>query len=290
MRRGTEISPMTLAIPLFLIGGFIRSKSKKAGAIYDIIWSAGILLWGISVLNKGADIALFGQIELPPIVFIGLMASVIIGEIITLIRIIKAEPAEEMERIKEETARLEAEAVAEKLNFPERLLIVHRQGLIGSANKIVLTLNGREIARLGNGEIIQTETRFFHNTLSAAAGGVVGKSIEFESDPGQIRRIDVSVLFAKGIVLSENPNITGRRPEQGGRRVRPLKTGMVLWSITNFWCYFLGIVPLRKTLQAARHPFDDIAKLRLKSAKKWNIWMTGLLVIAVLIILLTRFT
>ena len=40
------------------------------------------------------------------------------------------------------------EASAETLTTSRTLYIVHRQGIIGSANKIQLTLNGRSCLRL----------------------------------------------------------------------------------------------------------------------------------------------
>ncbi len=292
MRRDTEISPMTAFIPLLLIGGFIRQKSKKAGAIYDIIWSGGILLWGVSVMQDGGTILLFGSIKLPPTVFIGIMALVIVGEIASLIRICKQAPLEaevqrkQMEEKQQEIARMEA--AAEALTAPRPLYIVHRQGLIGSANKIQLTLNGRELPALGNGDIVRTELTLAHNKLTAGYNNVSMKEIEFDAPASGALRIDVLLKAAKGILLEQNPNTDYHLPPPGKKRVRPLKFGMVLWSVSNFWCYFLGIVPLVKTLRASKHPFDDIAQLRIASAKKWNLWMTGFLLAAVVALTLPR--
>ncbi len=294
MRRGSEVSPMALFIPLLLIGSFIRQKSKKAGAIYDIVWSGGVLLWGVSVMQSGGSIALFGTIELPPIVFIGMMALVILSEIGTLINISKQAPLEaeaEKKRIAEQQQQIaHMEAAAEKLDTPSALYIVHRQGLIGSANKIQLSLNGRELSPLGNGDIIHTTLTLSHNKLTAVCNGVIQKEIEFDAPKSGALRIDVMLKTGKGILLEENPNVAYREASHGKKRVRPLKISLILWSISNLWCYFLGLVPLIKTLRAAKHPFDDIAQLRLVSAKKWNLWMTGLLIVIVLMALLIRLT
>lgn len=292
MRRGTEISPMTVFIPLLLIGGFIRQKCKKAGAIYDIIWSGGILLWGVSVMQDGGTIALFGSIELPPTVFIGLIALVIVGEIASLIKISKQAPLEaEAERKRMEEQQQEIaymEATAKTLTAPRSLYIVHRQGLIGSANKIQLTLNGRELPALANADIIRTELTLVHNKLTAGCNNASVKEIEFDAPASGALRIDVLLKASKGILLEQNPNTDYRLPPPGKKRVRPLKFGMVLWSVSNFWCYFLGIVPLVKTLRASKHPFDDIAQLQIASAKKWNLWMTGFLLAAVVALTLPR--
>ncbi len=290
--RSTGISPMTLFVPLLILGSIIRKKSKKAGAVYDIIWSVGILLWSVSVMQDGGTIVLFGSIELPPMVFIGIMVLVILSEIGTLIKISKEAPLEaeaEKKRLEEqqqEIARMEASA--ETLTTSRTLYIVHRQGIIGSANKIQLTLNGRELPALANGDIVRAKLTFLHNRLTAVCSGVLQKEIEFDASPSGNMRIDVLLKTGKGIMLKENPNIHYREIPPGKKRVRPVNIGLVLWSISNFWCYLLGIVPLTKTLRATRHPFDDIAQLRLASAKKWNLWMTGVLMIIALAVILPR--
>ncbi|MGI6696934.1 MAG: hypothetical protein ACOX6O_12005 [Christensenellales bacterium] len=292
MRRGSEVSPLALFIPLLLIGGFIRQKSKKAGAIYDIIWSGGVLLWGVSVMQDGGSIALFGSIELPPMAFIGIMALVIFSEIASLIKISRQAPLEaeaEKKRVEEQQQEvIRIESAAEKLATPGELYIVHRQGIIGSANKIQLTLNGRELPALGNGEIVRTKLTLADNRLTSVCSGVLQKEIKFNAPPSGAMRIDVVLKAGKGILLEENPNVHYREIPPGKKRVRPVNVGMALWSITNFWCYLLGIVPLRKTLRASKHPFDDIAQLRLNSAKKWNLWMTGILIVATLTFILPR--
>ncbi|MDI9521006.1 MAG: hypothetical protein QM308_07655 [Bacillota bacterium] len=292
MRRSTELSPMTLFIPLLILGSFIRKKSKKAGAIYDLIWSIGILVWGVGVMNDGGTIVLFGSIKLPPIAFIGIIVLVIISEIIALISAIRQAPIEaeaENKRVEEQQQQIaQLEATAERLAAPSALYIVHKQGIIGSANKIRLTLNGRELTPLGSGGVVQTELAFAHNRLSAVCEGVALKEIEFDAPASGPVRVDVLFKTGTGIVLEQNPNTDYREPQPGKKRVRSVKIGLVLWSILNFWCYFLGIVPLVKTLRAAKHPFDDIAQQRLNSAKKWNLWMSGIFIVIVLFALLYR--
>ena len=292
MRTSSELSPMTLFIPLLILGSFIRKKSKKAGAIYDLIWTIGILVWGVGVMDDGGTIVLFGSIELPPIVFIGIIALVIISEIVSLISIIKRAPLEaeaEAKRVEEQQQKIaQMEADQERLAVPGVLYIVHRKGLIGSENKIRLTLNGRELPSLGSGEVIHTELAFAHNKLTAVCDGVVSKEIEFDAPASGPMRMDVMFKTGKGIVLEQNPSTDYREPQPGKKRVRSVKIGLVLWSILNFWCYFLGIVPLVKTLRASKHPFDDIAQLRINSAKKWNLWMSGIFIVIVLFAILYR--
>lgn len=279
------MSPMQLFVPLFFLGTLIKSKSRKAGAVYDIIWSVGILIWAIGVMNDGGRIALFGSLELPPYAVIGLLALIIISEVGALIGAIKGEPAElaaakqQEEEKKAEVARIEAEG--EKLDTPAKLYIVHKKGIIGSANKIRLTLNGIELTPLGRGDVQQISLKLAQNTLSAVCDGVTEKSIVFDAPESGVIRIDLLFKAGQGIVLEENPDTNYKVTEPGKKRVRPLKIGMVLWSISNFWCYFLGIVPLRKALRAAKHPFDDVAEVELKGAKKWNIFMSILLVLVV---------
>lgn len=286
------MSPMQLFIPLFFLGTLIKSKSKKAGAVYDILWSVGILIWGIQVMRDGGRIALFGRVEVPPVAFIGVIVLIIASEIGTLVKTVKDEPAEieaakRIEKEKQaEIARIEE--TGEKLSAPCTLYIVHRQGLIGSANQIQLAINGRKLPDFGNGDFVHTELTLVHNRLAAECNGVSQREIEFNAPAGGVMRIDVLLKTGKGILLEENPNTDYREAPPGQKRVRPLKIGLVLWSISNFWCYLLGIVPLKKTLRAARHPFDDVADLKLRSARKWNLWMTGLLVLIAALTLLIR--
>lgn len=304
MRTSSELSPMTLFIPLLILGSFIRRKSKKAGAIYDLIWSIGILVWGMGVMDDGGTIVLFGSIELPSIAFIGIIALVIISEIISLISIIKRAPLEaeaEQKRIEAEAEkkRLEEEQEqqaiariednAEKLAAPCTLFIVHRQGNIAFAKTAQLALNGRKLESLGNVGIVRTELDIVHNRLTVSCGAMARKDIEFDAHNAGAVRIDVQFKARKSIILlEENPNTDYHEPNPGEKRVRPVNIGMALWSITNFLFYLLGIVPLRKTLRAAKHPFDDIAQQRLSSAKKWNLWLSGILLTIFLIRFLSR--
>lgn len=286
------MSPMQLFIPLFFLGTLIKSKSKKAGAVYDILWSVGILIWGVQVMQDGGSIALFSRVEVPPIAFIGIVALMIASEIGTLVKTVKDEPAEiEAAKKLEEEKRAEIariEETAEKLSAPCTLYIVHRQGQIGSANRVHLTLNGRELQTLGNGDIVRTELTLAQNKLTAGCNGVPVKEFVFDAPASGTLRVDVLLKIGKGILLEENPNTDYREAPPGKKSVRPLHIGLVLWSVSNFWCYLLGIVPLKKTLRAARHPFDDIADIRLRSARKWNLWMSGLIVLIVVPILLAR--
>ncbi len=283
------MSPMQLFIPLFFLGTLIKSKSKKAGAVYDILWSVGILIWGVQVMQDGGSIALFGRVEVPPIAFIGIVALMIASEIGTLVKTVKDEPAEiEAAKKLEEEKRAEIariEETAEKLSAPCTLYIVHRQGMIGSAQ---LTLNGRELQALGNGDIARTELTLAQNKLTAVCKGEAEREIILDAPASGTLRVDVLLKIGKGLLLEENPNTDYREAPPGKKRVRPLHIGLVLWSVSNFWCYLLGLVPLVKTLRAARHPFDDIADIRLRSARKWNLWMSGLLALIVASTLLIR--
>lgn len=277
------MSPIQLFIPLYFLGLLIKSKSKKAGAVYDILWSIGILIWGLQVMADDGTILLFGA-ELPPAAFIGIVGVMLLSEVASLIGIIKSAPLEEEEAKKiVEEKQAEIDRIREagvKLSAPCTLYIVHRQGFIGPANQIQLTVNGQELPKFGNGDVVRTELSFAQNKLTAGCIGMQ-REIELDATAGGTLRLDVLLKAGKGILLEKNPNTDYRKASPDKKRVRPLKIGLVLWSITNLWCYLLGIVPLRKTLRAARHPFDDIADIRLRSARKWNLWMTGLLVLIV---------
>lgn len=283
------MSPMQLFIPLFFLGTLIKSKSKKAGAVYDIVWSVGVTIWALQVMQDGGSIALFGHIELPPVAFIGIMALIITSEIATLVKVSKEAPAEAeaaRQLLEEKQAEAERiEASGEKLSAPCTLYIVHRQGMIGSAQ---LTLNGRELQALGNGDIARTELTLAQNKLTAVCKGEAEREIILDAPASGTLRVDVLLKIGKGLLLEENPNTDYREAPPGKKRVRPLHIGLVLWSVSNFWCYLLGLVPLVKTLRAARHPFDDIADIRLRSARKWNLWMSGLLALIVASTLLIR--
>lgn len=47
--------------------------------------------------------------------------------------------------------------------------------------------------------------------------------------------------------------------------------------------YLIGIIPLRKTLRAAKEPHEDLAKHLLKSAKIWNIGISSFILVSILI-------
>lgn len=279
------MSPMQLFVPLFFLGMFIRGKSKKAGAIYDIVWSVGILIWALQVMSEGDQIALFGRIELPPYVVIGILAAMIASDIFTLVKVSKEAPqqaqaAQELAAAKQaELARLEESS--EKLAAPCVLYIAHRQGVIGAVNKMQLSLNGRELMALGNSEVVRTQLNLRQNKLTAVCNGMAESALSFDVGSSCPMRIDVRIKAGQGIVLEQNPNTTYREPLPGQNRVRPLNVGMVLWSVFNFWCYLMGIFTLKMTLRAAEHPFDDVAEAKLKQARTWNLVMTVLLVLVV---------
>lgn len=284
------MSPIQLFIPLYFLGMLIKSKSPKAGAIYDILWSLGIMLWGFRVMEEGGTILLLG-IELQPVVFIGIVAVTMFIEAASLVNIIRKGPIEEevaakLEEEKEAEAAAMAEA-SEKLSAPCKVYIVHRKGSIGSANKGKMTLNCQEMEPLKNGDVQQTDTLLARNRLTAECVGFARQVLTFDAPASGAVRVDVSLVPGRGILLEENPNTDYQTPLPGQARVRPLRVGLVLWSISNLWCYLLGLVPLIKTLRASKHPFDDIAEIQVKSAVKWNTWMTALLLVLTAIIYLS---
>lgn len=88
------MSPLTLFVPLMFIGTAIKSKSKKAGAIFDLVWSLGIFIWGMEALSDGYSISLFGVIELPGPLFLVLIGVIMVSEIVSLVGTFREKPAE----------------------------------------------------------------------------------------------------------------------------------------------------------------------------------------------------
>lgn len=283
------MSPLTLFIPLYFIGLMIKGKSKKAGAIYDLLWSLGILVWAAGVYEDGDSIALFGTIELPPVVFILILVGVMISEVVTLVQAFREKPAPIEEAASAEQAAIEQREAA-RIDAPCALYIVHMRGIIGTAAKVQLTLNGHSIGELANSAYLLARTEVRENRLVATGAGFPhGAEIEFQAQSGGEVRVNLELRSGKGIQMSLADAVGYRVPRHGKKRVRPVKKGYILWSITNFWAYLLGIVPLIMTLKAAKTPFDDVAAQKLRSAKKWNLWMTGILLGAMVIAFLSRF-
>jgi len=175
------MSPMTLFPFLFMIGFFIRSKSKKAGAIYDLIWSAGILIYALSAIAAGDQLMLF-NLELPNAVIVLIILAIMASEIVTLVGVCKEKSPEEQrlamdsEPLPEGVEPIEDDGVA-------TITLEREAKFTGSGVMVPVIFNEKDYGTLGNGKTITLHTHQKHNRISLTYGKEP-PVIEFDAENG----------------------------------------------------------------------------------------------------------
>lgn len=185
---------MTLFPALFLIGMFIRGKNRKAGAIYDLLWSAGLLIYAFSVISDGGQLLLWG-IELPNVVIVGIVLVIMVSEIFSLIAAFR-EPSEEekLAELNSAPAREGTEPVEN--NASAKIKLVRGSKFVCNAVAYEVELNGRKYGYLTNGQTIVLLTREKHNVLALSCGLKQHHEVEFDAEPGREYTVNLDVAFS----------------------------------------------------------------------------------------------
>ena len=188
------MSPMSLFPALFLIGMFIGSKSKKAGAVYDLIWSAGILIYALSVISSGGQLMLW-NIELPNVVIVLIVLVIMVSEVFSAIFAFK-EPSEE-EKIT--TACSVSPAPGEEAidgNRSATIKLVRGSKFVCSNAVYQVRLNGNLIGCINNGQTLNLPTYQKHNVLSLSCSLKQRHEVEFDAEPGGVYVVNMDVEFS----------------------------------------------------------------------------------------------
>lgn len=247
---------------------------KKTYAILGLIVTIIIAVIGFSGYSDGSRYMTWFGIELSQTGFLVLVLAFAVFDIFSLKSAFGADKAAE----KQQSEALDkAKDAAPLTGEPCEVALTRLPSALGCAMGVRVYLNGQEQEVLKNGQTVRMTTPLAENGLTVRynADGV-SRSINFTAEPGGHVRI---TLKYTGAVLTIADEQTAQASETDAKgRCRPLRTGYVVWSIINLPVYLLGLVPLVKTLRAAKQPYEDVAQKQLKSAKIWNIVLSCLLI------------
>lgn len=250
---------------------------NKATAVISCIFTAVLAVVGLSGYSAGTHYITWFGIRLSQGGFLILIGVFIVWDILALK---KAFGADRQTQEAQSEALARAESAQPLEGAPCTVYLTRLSSVAGSAMGVRVFLNGREQEVLRNGKTVMMQTSLQQNelTLRYNAGGTV-RTLSFDAQAGG--SVHVILNYNRGLLTLQEgaPAIAGEADERG--RYRPVKTGYILWSIVNMPIYFLGLVPLFKTLGAAKQPIEDIAQRQLHAAKVWNIVLSCLLVMVV---------
>lgn len=174
------MSPLTLFVPLLLIGTFISSKNKKAGAIFDICWTVGVLIYALAVISDGGQLLLF-NIELPNFLIIAIILAGLAGEIVTLVKLKNEEPSQS--KINKANAMPVPEGV-ETIDGEARIMLNRPTQFVASGVVNTVSFNDKDYGSLSNGAVIELMSHQRYNKLTVFFGAKPA-TLEFELQPGQ---------------------------------------------------------------------------------------------------------
>lgn len=195
------MSPLTLFIPLLLIGTFISSKSKKAGAIFDICWTVGVLIYALAVMADGGQLLLF-NIELPNFLIIVIILAGLAGEIVTLVKLKNEQPAQD--KIYAANALPVAEGV-EAIEGEARVMLSRPSQLVANGVVNAVTFNDKDYGNLSDGAAIELISRQKYNKLTVFFGAKPA-TLEFELQAGESRTVTVkNTISSVTIALNTEP-------------------------------------------------------------------------------------
>lgn len=251
---------------------------KKVYAIIGCIFTVVIAVAGLSGYSAGTHYMTWFGIKLSQGGFLAVVALFVALDIISLKNAFGAEKrTQEMQR-EAQTRAADAPALE---GAPCTVYLTRLPSAAGAAVGVRVFLNGAEQEVLKNGKTIAMQTSLAQNELMVMyTGDVPARTLQFEAEAGGEMRITLKYMGAVLTVCDKDAAPVGPADEKG--RYRPLKTGYILWSILNMPIYLLGLVPLIKTLNAAKQPYEDVARRQLRSAKIWNIVLSCILALLIL--------
>ena len=196
------MSPLTLFIPLYLIGIFINSKSRKAGAIYNLCWTCGILIYAFAVISDGGQLTIF-NIELPNIVVVLILLAVLASEIFALVKVLKEPSVEQVVEALNSEQPAEGVKTLEDGTSAEVVLTRPRRFVANAvANNVIF--NGKQYGILTNGANITLKTMQADNRLEVYYG-MKPAVFEFTASPGERYAITVEDTMTEVILHVESP-------------------------------------------------------------------------------------
>lgn len=193
-------SSFGIFILLYFVGLFIRSRNKKAGAIFDLVWSVGLLIFAIAVISSGGQLLLF-NIELPNIVIVLIILAVMVSEIITLVKIFK-EPSAEEQLAALENAPLPEGVEPIENDGKAKISLTRERKFAGSGAMIPVLLNGKIMGNIGNGKTLELHTRQKHNKISLLYG-TKPPVIEFDAEDGKEYTFHISAGVANATMTMD---------------------------------------------------------------------------------------
>lgn len=250
---------------------------RKAYAIFGCVATVIIAAVGLSGYSAGTRYITWFGIQLSQGGFIALLFGFAVLDFFAVKKAFGAD----MKVEEAQSAALARAKDAERLEGePCRVTLTRLPSAIGSAMGVRVFLNGVEQETLRNGKTIVMQTGLAKNELQVLynADGA-GRTLQFDAEPGGSLRVTLKYTGAV-LTLQDSAVADPGEPDHKGR-YRPVRKGYILWAILNMPIYLLGLVPLVKTLRAAKQPYDDVAANQLRSAKIWNIVLSCLLVIVV---------
>ncbi len=196
------MSPLILFFPLYFLGIFIKSKSKKAGAIYNLCWTCGLLIFAFWVISNGGQLTLW-NVELPNAVIVILLLAVMASEIFDLVRVMKEpSPEQVVAKLNDEAPPEGTEALEDGQSVELILDRPPRFVANGVMNRIVF--NGKEYGMLGNGKEMTLTTRQLHNRLEVFVG-FKSAVYEFDAVVGERHLITVENTLSDVLLHVESP-------------------------------------------------------------------------------------
>lgn len=257
---------------------------RKFTAVLGIVVTLALAFIGFSGYSSGSYSMVFWGIELSRAGFLALILAFVAYDIFAIKGAFgKDKVVEKMSVASQEKAR-----EAEKLEgAPCTVSLTRFSGAMGAAMGVRVFLNGVEQETLRNGRTVLMQTELARNELAVSYNADnTTRSITFDAKPGGNVRITLKYVGAVLTIQEDADKPTSAADAKG--RYRPVRKGYVVWSILNMPIYLLGLVPLTKTIRAAKQPYEDVAQHQMRSARAWNIALSCAMGVVVLMVLIVR--
>lgn len=253
---------------------------KKTQAILTTLFTVLIAVVGFSGYSDGSHYISYFGIRLSQGAFMVLVAVFVAIDVFALKSAFSKDKAAEELQSKAQAKAHDAPLLE---GAPCAVSLTRLPSAIGAAVGIRVFLNGEEQELLKNGKTIRMQTNLAENELMVRYNAdSMTRTVAFGAKPGGQVRITLKYTGGVLAVQDDVADAPASAADEKGR-YRPVKTGYVVWSILNMPLYFMGIIPLRKTLRAAKEPYEDVASHLLKSARAWNIGLSCFLIMVIML-------
>jgi len=159
----------------------MKSKSR---AIWSLVFTIIIAIYGIIVYSDNGTMAFFGIINLSPFVFFLLILVWLVVDIFAIRN--AGKQAKELEEknlnLQEKVSQFQP---TERLEQPCTLAITRTSSMLGAAMGVTVFLNGTEVGVLKNGQTLNFTTVYANNDLTVVTNADnVTRSLTFPATPG----------------------------------------------------------------------------------------------------------